>query len=105
MAYLFLSGNQRSGKTLLQLMLCSHPEITISPGTNVIAKMLYRYPRDRPLGEKGLRDLKRVLQKDRKWKAWRVDHRAFIERVNAYRDVTPREVVHDLMSFFRDQTK
>ena len=105
MAYLFLSGNQRSGKTLLQLMLCSHPEITISPGTNVIAKMLYHYPRDRPLGEKGLRDLKRILQKDRKWKAWRVDHRSFIERVNAYRDVTPREVVHDLMSFFRDQTK
>lgn len=105
MGVLFLSGNQRSGKTLLQLMLCSHPEITISPGTNVIAKMLYRFPRDRPLDEKGIRELKRTLQKDRKWKAWRVDHRAYLDRVAEYRNVTPRDVVHDLMGFFRDQTK
>lgn len=106
--HLFLSGNQRSGKTLLQLILCSHPEITISPGTNVIAKVLYGMRRDRPLDADQLREVRRTLQKDRKFKAWRVDHRVYQERVAKYGGelrVTTKDVVEDLMSFFRDQTK
>ena len=108
MEHLFLSGNQRSGKTLLQLILSSHPEITISPGTNVIAKVLYGMRRDQPLDAEQLRELRRTLQKDRKFKAWRVDHRVYQERVARYgveRSVTTKDVVEDLMSFFRDQTK
>ncbi len=107
MEHLFLSGNQRSGKTLLQLILCSHPEITISPGTNVIAKVLYGMRRDRPLDAEQLRELRRTLQKDRKFKAWRVDHRVYQQRVAEYRpgSLTTRDVVEDLMAFFRDQTK
>lgn len=105
MPYLFLSGNQRSGKTLLQLMLASHPEVSISPGTNVIARVLYGMRRDRPLDAVAMREFRRTLQKDRKLKAWRVDHRAYMDRVEAYRSVTSREIVDDLMRFFRDQTK
>jgi len=101
----FLSGNQRSGKTLLQLILCSHPEITISPGTNVIARVLYGMPKDEPLSETNMREFKRTLQKDRKFKAWRVDHRVYQEKVAKYTKVTTREIVEDLMGFFRDQTK
>jgi hypothetical protein len=105
MDHVFLSGNQRSGKTLLQLILASHPEITISPGTNVIAKVLFEMPRNRPLSEKNLRLMRQVLQKDRKFKAWRIDHRAYQAHVAQYRDVTSAQVVEDLMRFFRDQTK
>ncbi len=102
-----MSGNQRSGKTLLQLILCSHPEITVSPGTNVIARVLYGMRRDRPLDDAQLLELRRTLQKDRKFKAWRVDHRRYQAKVAAYRPgtVTTRDVVEDLMGFFRDETK
>lgn len=105
MGYLFLSGNQRSGKTLLQLILSSHPEISISPGTNVIAKLLYESPRDRPLDAKHMLRFRQTLQKDRKFKAWRVDHTVYQKQVAKYSSVTTREAVHDLMAFFRDQTK
>lgn len=105
MDHVFLSGNQRSGKTLLQLILASHPEITISPGTNVIAKVLFEMPRNRPLSPENLRRMRQVLQKDRKFKAWRIDHRAYQAHVAAYRDVTTAQVVEDVMRFFRDQTK
>jgi hypothetical protein len=105
MDHVFLSGNQRSGKTLLQLILASHPEITISPGTNVIAKVLFEMPRDRPMSAENLRLMRQVLQKDRKFKAWRIDHRAYQAHVAAYRDVTTAQAVEDVMRFFRDQTK
>jgi len=106
-AELFLSGNQRSVKTLVQLILASHPEITISPGTNVIAKVLYGHRHDRPLTPEALRAVRAVMQKDRKLKAWRVDHRAYQALVAGYAErlPTPKQFVHDLMSFFRDQTK
>jgi hypothetical protein len=105
MGYLFLSGNQRSGKTLLQLMLSSHPEISISPGTNVIAKLLYESPRGVPLDAKRMRTFRQTLQKDRKLKAWRVDHRVYQQMVAGYTSITSRQAVEDLMRFFRDQTK
>lgn len=105
MEYVFLSGNQRSGKTLLQLILASHPEISISPGTNVIAKVLFRMPADKPLGDANLREMRQVLQKDRKFKAWRVDHDAFRAQLDDYRDLTPGQAVERIMAFFRDQTK
>ncbi|MFN7696566.1 MAG: sulfotransferase family protein [Deltaproteobacteria bacterium] len=105
MDHVFLSGNQRSGKTLLQLILASHPDISISPGTNIIAKVLFEMPRNRPLSPENLRTMRQVLQKDRKFKAWRIDHRAYQAHIARYRDVTTAQVVEDLMAFFRDQTK
>lgn len=105
MDHVFLSGNQRSGKTLLQLILASHPEITISPGTNVIAKVLFEMPRAQPLSEANLLRFRQVLQKDRKFKAWRIDHRAYQAHVAQYREVTTAQIVEDVMRFFRDETK
>jgi len=106
MDYVFLSGNQRSGKTLLQLILASHPEVSISPGTNVIAKVLFDMPRNRPLGPENLRKMRQVLQKDRKFKAWRIDHTAYQAHIAKYGDdVTSAKAVEDIMVFFRDQTK
>lgn len=105
MEHVFLSGNQRSGKTLVHLVLGSHPDVSISPGTNVIAKVLYEMPRGRALSEAEMLAIRRVLQKDRKFKAWRVDHRAYQALFASYRGVTSARIVEDLMAFFRDQTK
>jgi hypothetical protein len=102
---LFLSGNQRSGKTLVQLMLSSHPEVSISPGSQIVQKLFYTFPRHRLLLPPELDQIRRLLAKDRKLSAWRVDHDALEQRVAAYHDVTSREVLLDLMRFFRDQTK
>lgn len=105
MDHVFLSGNQRSGKTLLQLILASHPDVTISPGTNVIAKVLFEMPANRPMSPENLRKMRQVLQKDRKFKAWRIDHRAYQAHIAGYKDVTTGQAVEDIMRFFRDQTK
>jgi len=105
MPHVFLSGNQRSGKTLAQLILCSHPDITISPGTKVIGKLLYAMPGKTPLDAEACRDIRATMQKDRKFKAWRVDHQKFLDGFERYVGKSPHVVAEDLMTFFRDQTK
>jgi len=105
MRHVFLSGNQRSGKTLAQLILSSHPDVTISPGTKVIGKLLYAMPRHVPLDAESVRDIRATMQKDRKFKAWRVDHAAFLDAFDRYVGRSPSVVAGDLMTFFRDQTK
>lgn len=105
MPHVFLSGNQRSGKTLAQLILSSHPDITISPGTRVIGKLLYAMPRKTPLDAESTRDIRATMQKDRKFKAWRVDHQKFLDGFDRYIGQSPSVVAEDLMKFFRDQTK
>ena len=105
MPHVFLSGNQRSGKTLAQLILSSHPDITISPGTKVIGKLLYAMPRKTPLDAESVRDIRATMQKDRKFKAWRVDHQKFLDGFDRYIGQSPSVVAEDLMKFFRDQTK
>ena len=105
MPHVFLSGNQRSGKTLAQLILASHPDITISPGTKVIGKLLYAMPGKVPLTMETLRDLRATMQNDRKFKAWRVDHGEFLDGFDRYVGQSPHVVAADLMTFFRDQTK
>jgi hypothetical protein len=105
MPHVFLSGNQRSGKTLAQLILCSHPDITISPGTKVIGKLLYAMPGKVPLDGESVRDIRATMQKDRKFKAWRVDHAKFLDGFDRYVGQSPHVVAADLMTFFRDQTK
>jgi hypothetical protein len=103
-AHLFLSGNQRSGKTLVHLMLCSHPEITISPGTNVIPWLLYVAPAA-PLDAAAIATLRKKIDNDPKLNAWRVDHDAYRARISSYEGRHPHEAASDLMTFFRDQTK
>ena len=105
MPHVFLSGNQRSGKTLAQLILSSHPDITISPGTKVIGKLLYAMPGKVPLDPESVRDIRATMQKDRKFKAWRVDHAKFLDGFDRYVGRSPHDVAADLMTFFRDQTK
>lgn len=105
MPHVFLSGNQRSGKTLAQLILASHPDVTISPGTKVIGRLLYAMPGKVPLDAESVRDIRATMQKDRKFKAWRVDHAAFLEGFDRYVGKSPHVVAEDLMKFFRDQTK
>jgi hypothetical protein len=105
MRCVFLSGIQRSGKTLTQLLLSSHPEIIISPGTKVIARLLFRHPRSRPLTADEILGVRRALQKDRRFKAWRVNHGLYLKQIEGYTEVTSRQAVLDLMSFFRDQIK
>ena len=65
----FLSGNQRSGKTLVQLLLSSHPEVSLSPGFQTIQKLLYEFPHNRLLLPPELRKLRETLRKDRKLQA------------------------------------
>ena len=102
---MFLSGNQRSGKTLAQLILSSHPDVTISPGTKVIGRLLYAMPGKVPLDAESVRDIRATMQKDRKFKAWRVDHAKFLDGFDRYVGQSPHAVARDLMTFFRDQTK
>ena len=105
MPHVFLSGNQRSGKTLAQLILSSHPDVTISPGTKVIGRLLYAMPGKVPLDAESVRDIRATMQKDRKFKAWRVDHAKFLDGFDRYVGQSPHAVARDLMTFFRDQTK
>lgn len=105
-AIVFLSGNQRSGKTLVQLLLSSHPEVSISPGSNTIQQLFYELPRHRLLLPPELRRVRELLAADRKLRAWRIDGDELERRVRDLpAEVTVRDVAGELMRCFRDQTK
>jgi hypothetical protein len=102
---LFLSGNQRSGKTLMQLMLSSHPDISISPGSQTLQRILLDMPRTRPLDPDEVSRVIGFVKADGKLRAWRVDHQALLARLAHRERPTARDLAGDLMAFFRDQTK
>lgn len=105
MRCVMISGNQRSGKTLLQLLLSSHPDVSISPGTKVFKRLLFRLPRTRPLTPDEIQTVIASLHKDRRFLAWKVNHGELFKKIETYTRVTTREAVEDFMAFFRDQTK
>jgi len=63
---IFIVGAPRSGTTLLQLLLASHPGLFSVPETHFFTYVLRRHPKDpkRPVNNKQLRDmLKRLAEK------------------------------------------
>lgn len=71
-AHLFVSGPPRTGTTLLELVLSSHPAITITPETRFIDKLLTRgFARsNRQLSQEELKSILDIMRTDEKFNNW-----------------------------------
>lgn len=102
---LFVSGNQRSGTTLLQLILNSHPDIAIIPETSELARILSLNSPNQQIIAESLQQLKDFITSDQKLAKWQIDLDEYYQLVDNYQTVQLEQVVLDLFHYFRRKTK
>jgi len=100
---LFVSGPPRAGTTLLELVLSSHPDITITPETLFIQQIFNKRPNAHQILTK--EEAHRVLQliksdsKLNSWESLNVD--TFIERFE-HKDFTLAELAYNLFKVYAE---
>lgn len=105
-AFVFISGCQRSGKTLVQLILSSHPDIVITPGTRCIEQLFFRYKKScLLLNNNEIGEFTKLLRNDRKLAAWQINHELLYAKISRLKYATIQQIIHLLLTFFRDTVK
>ena len=82
--HLFVAGPSRSGTTLLELVLSSHPAITITPETYFIQTAYAKnFPTHRPLSEKQWQFILQQMMIDKKLSTWpNFSPQKFIQKIS-----------------------
>ena len=103
--YIFLSGCQRSGKTLLQLILSTHPDILITPGTKSIERIMYQFRYQEYIAGDDLIQLRKIIRSDDKLAAWNLDLSPLFKLFDAYSKVSPNQAILDIINFMSTHLK
>ena len=103
--YIFLSGCQRSGKTLLQLILSTHPDILITPGTKSIERIMYQFRYQEYIAGDDLIRLRKIIRSDDKLAAWNLDLSPLFKLFDAYSKVSPNQAILDIINFMSTHLK
>ena len=103
--HLFVSGNMRSGTTLLQLILSAHSDICISPETRVISELIKRYPYASIIKGEELNFVQQLILSDPKIKSWRIPLQQYYEEVSNYKQITIHQVIEHLLLYFAKSVK
>lgn len=103
--HLFVTGCPRSGTTLLQLMVSSHPEISICPETLSLQTLVEQCPVRGELTESQTEHLKHIILSDAKLGAWRIDCDRYLDEVRRYESITLRAAIEHMLKFWRDATR
>jgi hypothetical protein len=101
--HLFITAVPRSGATLLELMLSSHPDISISPETDSLEYIICAHPKGLMLSGPPLNVLKERILGDAKLGAWKVDLEPYRRRLAAVDQATTAEIADGMMAYYRDQ--
>ncbi|MGF1506660.1 MAG: sulfotransferase [Anaerolineae bacterium] len=99
---LFVLHHPRSGSTLLQVMLTSHPSISVAPESRAFVKLIRHLPVTRPLEASEVARAQRFITEDTKLNAWNIDLGDYFSRVAEYQPgITVREMLHDMLAVYR----
>ncbi len=106
--HLFVSGPARSGTTLLELVLSSHPSITITPETSTIDILIKKNSYwNKKIKNEGIDVLFELLKTDQKLNNWPdFKLKDFIEWIDNKENLTVKEFLDRLFyyfAFFRDR--
>ena len=101
--HLFVTAVPRSGATLLELMLSSHPDISISPETDSLEYIICAHPKGDALSGLVLNGLKERILGDAKLAAWKVDLEPYRRGLAAVNQATTAEMADGMMAYYRDQ--
>ncbi len=104
--HLFVAGPQRSGTTLLQLVLSAHSQITITPEAKFTAQLLAQnWSPELPLNQSQKEFAIAIMRDDAKLKSWpSFNLEDFLATVPWPNDLTIAQLLDSLFRFFARQT-
>jgi len=97
LSHVFVSSSPRSGHTLVQFMLTAHPEVSVSPETKTIARLLTRFSRRRTLNPQEVEQVVDLLKNDHKFNAWEIDTDALIKQISQLENPTVKQILDEMM--------
>jgi Sulfotransferase family len=94
----FICGVNRSGTTLLRLMLDAHPQMAIPPETHFVPELIKELPDD-PTVDRAIA----VITAQREWADFGFSEEELRERFAALPEVTPRTVTRDFFAAYGER--
>ena len=88
----FIVGADRSGTTMLRLMLNSHPEISVGPETWFFLDLLRKFAVNKPLNDNQLDEAINIVLQHRRFGEYPVDTEVFLDRVRQLSQPTIAEI-------------
>lgn len=98
----FVVNVPRSGSTLMQVMLSSHPEICICPETRIVDRIVRKWAPDEELGAAGRERIERILEGDDKLQGWQMPRFEFADHVADAGAARPRRLIEAVFARYRD---
>ena len=95
----FIVGVNRSGTTLLRLMLDSHPELTIPPETHFVPEMIRLARRENTTRKR----LLRAATDHPRWGDFGLDEEALLERLQGVKPLTPADAIRVFYDLYAEK--
>ena len=95
----FVVGVNRSGTTLLRLMLDSHPELTIPPETHFVPEMIRLARRENTTRKR----LVRAATSHPRWGDFGLDEEVLLERMQALKPLTPAGAIRVFYDLYAEK--
>lgn len=90
----FIVGSERSGTTLLRVMLDSHPALHIPRESHFISDLLRTYSPDKVLCGTEILDAFKIVSAHRRWKEWEVNSATVLEKLRDVQSLTLADFIH-----------
>ena len=102
--YCFVVHPPRCGSTLLGLILDHHTDVSITPEMNILDQMVSLFSPDELIQGDRLQTLRDLVKNDSKLMSWKMDMTPYLNTVDEYMQVTMKEFITDLLTYYRDST-
>ncbi len=98
----FIVGSERSGTTMLRLMLNEHSNLFIPSESHFLETLVRNFPKSRVLSHEELDQAISVIVNARRWKDWNEDPNLLREYLNSYSGHTLAQLIDRVFRFCKD---
>ena len=84
----FIIGSERSGTTLLRVMLDAHPRLHIPRESHFITELLKFYLPEKPLRGNEIFDAFELVRSQKRWREWNVDDEVIVDKLKRFDSLT-----------------
>ena len=99
---LFIVGSERSGTTMLRLMLNEHSGLFIPSESHFLETLVRNFPKSRALTPEELDQAFSIIVNSRRWQDWNEDPDLLREYLNHYSEQTLAQLIDRVFRFCKD---